>query len=245
MLAKTTSEHTLPLTSLPSHTSSACLHNSTSQQAHKQSHPILCGVPKSPGGRMGTSLGSRTTSPPHGIRLLLQLCSLGLCTRPAQSSSSRYQRKENREVKWFSTQASCWRQTLGRDQGRAGFSICHTSVLWRRAAGPWVLPPAGKSRGGGRRSREEGGLQSQPGTGTLPTSERISPRSTPRLAVPLLPQETPVSRRQDDISLPPERVSLPAARARHGKQHCVQQHAPKNVLLHWARGLPAACKHDW
>lgn len=31
--------------------------------------------------------------------------------------------------------------------------------------------------------------------------------------------------------------------ARHGKQLRMQQHAWKNALLHWARGLPGTHKH--
>lgn len=53
------------------------------------------------------------------------------------------------------------------------------------------------------------------------------------------------STEQEGDNISPPIASRPArSQAKHGKQQpCMQQHAHRNVLLHWARGLPAACKH--
>lgn len=102
-------------------------------------------------------------------------------------------RRMEKGSEWSLTTASCWRQTLGRDQGRTGGSA--TPVC-----------PGAKNR---QKKRRASMAQSQPGEGRLPTSERISPRNTLGSAPP--PPQTPVSRRRT-TSLPLERAGLPEAK---------------------------------
>lgn len=107
--------------------------------------------------------------------------------------------------------------------------MCHTSVPPRGAAGPWELSPAGKSTGGKKAEGKKGSkvsLKQAPS----PHQSRFLPEAPPGCPPPWARGDSP---------LPGARQPEPGMAASAACSNTL-----KNVLLHWARGLPAACKHD-
>lgn len=187
----------------PPPTTAAWLHSSTSQQAHEQGHQTLCGAPQAPRRQDRGIPGkpSHKTPPQHKTAATASLPKPIHLPSPGRLPWPPKNRAYRREVVFHPGQL-LETDTGQRSREKQVSPICHTSVLWRGAPGPWELPPAGKSREGGKNQSQLGRRATKPAWSRQPPHIREDSSQKHPQAVPLLPRQSPVSTRRDDTPLP-------------------------------------------